>query len=52
MSIKGLFKYLSNKVCKSSLGCSNLGGGVMQPQLSKDQLNGGQAAWIVGRHRG
>lgn len=25
MSIKGLFKYLSNKVCKSSLGCSYWG---------------------------
>lgn len=27
MSIKGLFKYLSNKVCKSSLGCSYWRGG-------------------------
>lgn len=27
MSIKGLFKYLSNKVCKSSLGCSCWRGG-------------------------
>lgn len=56
MSIKGLFKYLSNKVCKLPLGCSYGGGGegreVMQPQLSKEQLNARQAVWIVGRHHG
>lgn len=51
MSIKGLFKYLSNKVCKLSLGCSYWRG-VMQPQLSKEQLNARQAVWIVGRHHG
>lgn len=45
MPIKGAFKYLRNKVCKLSLGCSYRveGGGncvcgdrLMQPQLSKE----------------
>lgn len=42
MSIKRLFKYLSNKVCKLSPGCSYWvegRGEVLQPQLSEEQSN-------------
>lgn len=51
MSLKGLFKYLSADVCESSPGCSYWGE-IMQPQLSKEQMNARQVWWIVERYGG
>lgn len=51
MSLKGLFKYLSTNVCQSSPGCSYWGE-IMQPQLSKEQMNARQVWWIVERDSG
>lgn len=52
MSIKGLFKYLSNKVCKLSPGCSYWGGGgnaASALQGAAESQAGGGDSWEASR---